>query len=89
MPVKTVWKYPLELAEHSVIAMPEGAVPRYVALQGNMPFIWMEVEPSRKAVARHVFIVGTGQYIPQGKTYVGSVQTTGVVYVWHVYIEEE
>lgn len=85
--MKTIWKYPLDLAEHQGVTMQRGAQILDVQMQDGTPTIWAVVSPAEEMVSRHVFIVGTGHYVPEGKTYVGTVQMSG--YVWHVFIEEE
>ncbi len=85
--MKTIWKFPLDLKEHQTVAMPSGARVLSVQMQQGTPTIWAVVNPSSEHTFRHVFVVGTGQYVPEDKTYIGTVQMEA--YVWHVYIEEE
>lgn len=85
--MNVVWKYPIDLKDHQAVLMQHEAKILCVQMQDGTPTIWAKVDPARGQSFRHVFVVGTGHYVPDGKTYLGTVQMNG--YVWHVFIEEE
>lgn len=85
--MRTVHKYPLAggTGEH-VIPMPAGALLLTIQLQGGMPCLWALIDTERELVKRHLTIVGTGwEMQPQPGRYVGTFQTEGGRFVWHVF----
>lgn len=80
---RTIYKYPL-YAPHNIIEMPVGAIPRFVATQMSEVMLWVEVDALAQATEERTFVlIGTGQQLPVGATYIGSVQNDG--YVWHLH----
>lgn len=82
----TIWKFPLTLVNGpQLIQMPMDAVVRRVAMQGDSPCVWAEVDPESDRLTREFVVVGTGHRLPQGLfRYVGSCDHG--VFVWHVYM---
>ena len=58
--------------------------PVLVAEQREEPHIWLEALPS-VTLKRRFLIVGTGWDIPEQAKHVGSYQSVGGVFIWHVY----
>ena len=58
----TIYKYELKLDE--LTRMPEGARLLSVQVQGTVPCVWAEVNPSHLVVDRDIRIYGTGHPLP-------------------------
>lgn len=58
--------------------------PVLVAEQSGDPHIWLEAL-SMDTFKRRFLIVGTGWDIPEQAKHVGSYQSVGGVFIWHVY----
>lgn len=81
---RRIYKYALPLPGETY-RLPANITPRHVALQHDKPCLWAEVdidaEPSNDRIT--VYCIGTGFDIPDGLTYIGTVQQHG--FVWHFY----
>jgi len=85
---RTIYKHVLTITDEQRIATHEGARPLCVADQRGALTIWVEVDTDQPKVDRVVYIVGTGNLVPEADlTYVGTY--VGEPFVWHVYIEAE
>ena len=87
--MKTIWKFPIEIADVQEIMAPGGSTVsiNYVGLDPTgTPCIWCEVEPAKPKSALKIYVVGTGHPIPEdGGRFVGTfVQPP---FVWHVYAD--
>lgn len=85
---KAIWKFPLKMtAYYQTIEMPTGARIVYVGInpgdEGRRGAIWAEVETALPTEKRYFFIVGTGQPIPEGTTYIGTYDQSP--FIWHIY----
>ena len=72
----------------STLEMPEGAVILYIDVQGEMPCLWAEVDPSQPKIKRQFHLYGTGHHMhdtPQW--YVGSFMMHGGALVFHLFEE--
>lgn len=81
----TILKYILEIVHMQALTISAGSKILMVGLDPNgKPALWLETpREQHKVVQIQIYIVGTGQDVPQGTTHVGSfVQHQ---YVWHVY----
>jgi hypothetical protein len=86
--MKTVWKFPVPMAESMVIEMPQGA--QIVAfanqdvtgLANGALFLWAIVDDAAPIIDRHFQIVGTGHEAPAG-AYIGTAQMPP--FVWHLF----
>ncbi|MEA3537651.1 MAG: hypothetical protein U9R73_00810 [Pseudomonadota bacterium] len=58
--------------------------PVLVAEQRGEPHIWLEAF-STVTFKRRFLVVGTGWDIPEQAKHVGSYQSAGGVFIWHVY----
>jgi hypothetical protein len=83
--LRTIHKYPLELAEERVvISMPAGAQVLRVAAQHGRPCIWAVVNTEAPMVEREFRVAGTGRELPgYPGEYVGTCDIGE--YVWHVF----
>lgn len=83
--MKTLWKYPLRITHEQVVEVPIGAKLRKFALDPeNSICVWFEVDTEAVKTKVRLFIVGTGNELPNDATrYYGSV--TRGNYVWHLY----
>lgn len=83
--MKTVYKYVVETGRYEVnLQVPGYRKPLHVGLDpAGVPSLWMEVDTNSVPVPFTIYIVGTGQEVPQGKQYIGSFVEGP--YVWHVY----
>jgi hypothetical protein len=90
--MRTIWKFPLKIADSQTIDVPDGAQFLCVQAQGDVPTAWFKVNTTNTSKqAWQVFIVGTGNPYPEeaanrAADYVGTVQTDGGSLVWHVWI---
>ena len=83
--MKTIWKYCLEIVDAQVITVPQYYEVLYAGLDpSGAPCIWIEVNTEEPEVPVQIFIVGTGNPMPEvACIYVGSL-VRGYL-VWHVY----
>jgi len=84
--VKTIWKYELPTPT-TVLHVPSAFFdPIRVAMQKDVICVWCEVVPSEDPNQRVTFkVYGTGEPIPNGSEYIGSVTMNS--YEWHLYME--
>ena len=86
--MQTIHKYQLSAATASItIHTPAEIEPLCVMLQNGWPYLWakIEVDSSETLVPRTIYCVGTGNRVPPGTVYLGTVQMG--VYVWHFFME--
>lgn len=77
---------PLNSETHVIQTLGDNPQTRHLAMQGSEPALWIEVEPGADVVYFRTFTwFGTGHAIPDGFTYVGTVQKG--VFVFHLYEE--
>lgn len=82
-----VWKYPLKVNDHQLVAMPVGARPLCVQLQQGVPMLWALVDPEGEIKNRNVYMLGTGAGSlenPDDYKHIGTVQMDGLV--WHYFV---
>lgn len=87
---KVIWKLTLELSEGYSYTLPEGAKILCVHEQFNDPQIWFLCETTNKVEIRKFATFGTGHEIHENvfnnlKEYIGTFQTDGGNYVFHVW----
>ncbi len=89
MPADTIWKYPLELDDTVLIAMPAGALPLSVAMQGDTPCLWAAVDSAAARQEVHRFYVrGTGHPLrldPSACRFLGTLLLQPLGLVFHVF----
>jgi len=85
---RVIWKYEVaaKWPTWDECFMPPGSRIVHVAIQGITPHLWAEVircaDDSPEMVPRKFTVIGTGQPMPIGSTYVGTVHQPP--FVWHV-----
>lgn len=84
---KTIWKFPLTVADVQHVAMPTGAEILCVQTQHEGPCLWVRVDPSATMEKRSIAIVGTGHPAPEPSDgdYIGTFQIHGGALVFHVF----
>lgn len=85
--MKVIYKYPLEIKGKTKIELARGGKPLAVQMQNGQLMLWAEIDNKAVCTLRTVTIVGTGQPIYDYGDYIGTVQTHGGQYIWHVYIK--
>ena len=86
--MKSIWKYPLEIADSQIILMPEGAHLLCVQAQREQLCLWAIVDSNAPREKRMFRIHGTGHELPDdigNYIYIGTVQQEGGHLVWHVF----
>lgn len=82
---KVVYKFPIPYvgAEQDIV-LPVGATILTFALQGDVPHIWVELNPKTAEISKRYFqIFATGQDIPGDARYIGTIFPNP--YVFHLY----
>lgn len=83
--MRTVHKYPLAITDAQVFLVQVNAIPLHVDNQNGQLTLWMEIETTESMLSRTVYVVGTGNEVPNMATnYVGSAIVSQ--FVWHVYL---
>ena len=82
----TIWKFAFKVDDEVAIEMPTDARIIHVETQNGIPCMWAIVDP-KAALSTYKFrIFGTGQPLPdRTHTYIGTFQTHGGRFVWHVF----
>lgn len=83
--MKTIWKFPIELAGRQEVMAPTGTKFLSTQLQKGQICLWGEVDTDRIEIPHQIAIVGTGRddMPADPKRYLGTVQM--LPYVWHIY----
>lgn len=63
--------------------MPEGAELLCVAMQGHQAQLWARVDPDAPVATRNIVVCATGENIPDGVEYVGTIFPDELVF--HVF----
>lgn len=68
--MKTIYKYPLEVANRQIINLPEGANILNVLNQNEVPVLYAEVDTEEKEIEKvEIAMVGTGHPIDEIEEY--------------------
>lgn len=78
-----VLKYPL--AHGALIELREGFIARHVGDQMGTVCMWAEVFPALRMRTYRVAKLATGDIVPSGAMYLGTVLESHGMYVWHYY----
>jgi len=85
---RTIYKYRLD-ANRLVVDMPDGAIIRSAAAQGDEICVWAEVDPEKVPVRRYFEVFGTGHEIVTGmgvsREFIDTVHMPQLGLVFHVY----
>ena len=87
--MKTVYKFRVPIADVFIQELPEGAIVLAVGEQLGVPQMWVELDTERPPVARRFRLFGTGHEFVSDLSlnFVGTFQTMGGRFVWHLYEE--
>ncbi len=83
---RKIYKYPLEMVDTQIVAMPEGAQIISVQMQGDTLCLWaiVDIEPELPVTNRQIEIIGTGNLFMQtNRLYIATAQCGPLV--WHVF----
>jgi hypothetical protein len=84
--MRTIFKYPLYIADYVSIEMPRGAEILHVAVQGNQPCIWALVDAEADLEVREFNCYGTGHPVSSVPAkHIGSLILHGGALVFHVF----
>ena len=84
----TIWKYRIEADDEQDLMLPEGAKVLSFMTQGDMPFVWVLVDPEAQLKQRSFVLRGTGHEIdiPQEHlSFIGSVSMRGGSLIFHLF----
>lgn len=84
---KTVWKYPLAVADEQTIEVPFGPQFLCVQNQDGRPCLWALVDPDSGKGKRRIITMGTGHVRNDVmvRDYIGTYQLQGGGLVFHVF----
>lgn len=84
--MKTIFKYPIKLADIQDVRMPRGAKIISAQMQGEQLCLWAEVDNTVGLKWRSIEVFGTGHPMPEApRLFIGTVQMHGGSLIWHVY----
>lgn len=84
MRYKTIYKYPVEFKlDGDLIEIPVLSSFRHFGAQDNQLYTWWEVQPTFPLDKKRLYVIGTGQPIPDDATWLATTQVGP--YVWHLY----
>ena len=88
---QSVWKFPLQIAETTVLTMPRNAVILHVGEQHGAPQMWALVNRAAVSEERRFITVGTGNVVPESISafYIGTYQLLGGDIVFHVFEDKK
>lgn len=88
--MKTIWKYPIHVRDTVAIEMPKEAHFLPTVATARLEYgehglvVWAEVDPDQPTETRILYVVGTGNPMPEHpKQYLGTAIDGR--FVWHVY----
>ena len=87
-PTLEVWKFPIAIGRDVVIDMPEEAKILTFQTQVDTPCLWVLANPAMRGQERRFRLYGTGHPIKEHieqLEYIGSCQTAGGGFVWHLF----
>lgn len=88
--MRTIWKFPLEVQQEQLVAMPRDARLLCVRAQHNSPHIWVLVDDAAPLEYRRILTRGTGHdatAIEDPYRHVGTYFLRGGDLVYHVFAE--
>lgn len=84
--MKTIWKFPLYLADVQTIEMPAGAKILSVQVQRDNLCLWALVDPDAAKEGTTILIYGTGHKITAANPeHIGTFQLSDGALVFHVF----
>lgn len=83
--MKTIYKYPVPVADSFSIFLPKGAEILTVQTQGEGAYVWAIVEPGGGVRKRDFCLRGTGHPLGDVGRYIGTFQLRGGSIVFHLF----
>lgn len=85
--MRTIWKFPLEIADEQFVNVPRGATALDVQVQNGVPCIWAIIDEAEPVTARRVLIRGTGHDCSglEDVAHLGTFQLHDGAIVFHVF----
>jgi len=83
--MKTIYKYPLDIADAQRVAMPKGAQILTAQIQKDSLFLWALVDNAAHLELRTILIRGTGNNADDIGCYISTVQLHAGLLVLHVF----
>lgn len=90
--MKSIWKFPLEIADIQTIKVPKNSIFLCLKTQNDVPATYWEVNTNETLSYYYVFyIFGTGHPLEntQNLHYIDSVVCNDGNLVWHVYCKHD
>lgn len=89
--MKTIWKFPLRVADRQMVTMPKGARILSAGAQGETPVLWAVVDPAAEKEQRPILIRGTGHPANgcEDARFIGTIFMLGGAIVFHVFEEAD
>jgi hypothetical protein len=84
---RTIWQFPVKMADAFAVTMPKGSEVVSVQMQRGTPVMWALVNDDPGPIEERRFAVhGTGHPVPADRTrHVGTFQEQGGAVVWHLF----
>lgn len=82
---RSIWKFPLRVADFVEFAMPKNAKVLTVQVQLGDPCVWAEVDVGAETEIRRFRTFGTGHPLDSGLLYIGTYQMRDGALVFHLY----
>ena len=86
--MKTIWKYPLEIADEQTLQIPDGAQLLTVQSQDGAPCLWALVDPEAETKLCVLQVFGTGNPVQDEGVYLGTFQVLQERFVGHVFLKK-
>ena len=84
---RTIWKFPLPVADDFTLDMPVGAEILTVQMQHHRPALWAIVSTDLELERRRFLVRGTGlPFSGEEQNYIATWQDGG--FVWHLFSAE-
>ncbi|PHS13499.1 MAG: hypothetical protein COA78_07105 [Blastopirellula sp.] len=86
-----IFKYGIEIVNHQILSMPEGAQILSVQEQMGQIQLWAIVEPNNALQEYALCIFGTGRQMPSDMSnfvHIDTFQQAGGALVWHIFLEQ-
>ena len=84
--MRTIFKYPVQIADQFDVEMPAGASVLSVQVQGDQPQMWVAVDTEARVVRRAFAVRGTGHPLQRDVgRFVGTFQMLGGALVFHLF----
>lgn len=83
--MRTIFKYHLPLGGVTNIPLPADAQVLHIGATGDDVCMWVLLDPDSGSIARYFRIFGTGEHVGDVLAYLGTAQTYGGRFVWHVF----